>query len=151
MYLFCVLDPEEVAECWVENDSDLKMDCDSEPEELAPNALELHQLDNAQETALWWLVAFTCILQSLHSLPMRAVEFLLKFLSALLSYLGIYSKSVADIARAFPCSLHNRAQYLQNKLFIPPIIRRVVCNQCHTLYKFSDCFEECHGQMIVKP
>ena len=99
---------------------------------------------------MWWLVTFTCIIQSLHSLPMRAVEFLLKFLGALLSYLGRYSRSIADIAGAFPRTLHTRAQYLRDKICVPPIIRRVVCTECHTLYKFTDCFDQCRGHMLVK-
>ena len=81
---------------------------------------------------------------------MRSVEFLLKFLGALLSYLGRYSRCVTDIAAAFPHTLHTRAQYLRDKLFVPPIIRRVVCIQCHNLYKFSECFDQHQGHMLVK-
>ena len=149
VYAYCIIDSED-AEYWVESDSDLKLDCDIDLEEPISSALESHQLDDAQENTVWWLVAFTCIIQSLHSLPVRSVEFLLKFLGALLSYLGRYSRSISVIAGAFPRTLHTRAQYLQDKLFVPPIIRRVVCTQCHALYKFADCFDHCRGHMLVK-
>ena len=149
VYAYCIIDSED-AEYWVESDSDLKLDCDIDLEEPISSALESHQLDDAQENTVWWLVAFTCIIQSLHSLPVRSVEFLLNFLGALLSYLGRYSRSISVIAGAFPRTLHTRAQYLQDKLFVPPIIRRVVCTQCHALYKFADCFDHCRGHMLVK-
>ena len=51
----------ENAEYWIESDSDLNQDCDSEPEEPS-SSFELYQLDDAQEHTVWWLVAFTCII-----------------------------------------------------------------------------------------
>ena len=64
-------------EYWAESDDDLKSDCDSELEPTLDN-LELPTLDSDKEGAIWWIVAFTCILQTM---PLRSVEFLLKFLA----------------------------------------------------------------------
>ena len=60
----------------MESDNDLKSDCDSELDPTHNNP-ELQSLDSNQENAIWWIVAFTCVLQTLHSLPLGV---LLKFL-----------------------------------------------------------------------
>lgn len=127
----------------------MKSDCDSELEPTQDN-LELQSIDSDQESAIWWIVAFTCILQTLHSLPLQSVEFLLKFLTCLLTFLGKYSIKIAEIANVLSCSLHTRAKYLEKYLFIAPVITRVVCVRCHTLYKYSECTEVREHIVYVK-
>ena len=74
---------------------------------------------------------------------MRSVEFLLKFLGALLSR---YSRWVTDIAAAFPHTLHTRAQYLCDKLFVPPMLSVFSAT---TSISFQ-CFDQHQGHMLVK-
>ena len=136
-------------EYWVESEDDLKNDCDSELEPTQDN-LDQQNLNSEQESAIWWIVAFTCILQTLHSLPLQSVEFLLKFFAGLLTFLGKYSIKIAEIANALPRSLHTRSKYLGEKLFIAPLITRVVCVRCHTLYKYAECTEVRQHIVYVK-
>lgn len=77
-------------EYWEESENELKEDCDNESECSAPDAATDIQ-DRDTQRAVWWTVAFTCIIQSLHSLPSRSVAFLLKFLAALLLFLSRHS------------------------------------------------------------
>ena len=88
---------------------------------------------------MWWLVAFTCVYQTLHSLSLRAVQWLLLFLATLLSVLGKFSSKIENIARAFPATLYLRKQYLKELLLLPVITYFVVCPACHSLYQYSDC------------
>ena len=60
------------------------------------------QLDLEQCAVVWWLVMFTTLFQTLHSLPQRAVQWLLKFLSCLLKVLGHFSPKILSISQAFP-------------------------------------------------
>ena len=77
----------------------------SEPSDLdTPMDEEQEQdLDADQAAVIWWLVVF----QTLHSSSLRAVQWLLKFLGALLMCLGKFSSKV------FPSSLYLRAKIHQ--------------------------------------
>ena len=63
-------------------------------------------LDSEQVATVWWLVVFTCVLQALHNLSSRTVQWLLKFLGLMLKFLGRYSHKVAGIAKAFLTTLY---------------------------------------------
>ena len=95
-----------------------------------------------EEAIVWWVVAFTCIHQTLHSLSSRAISWLIAFLGALLLFLGRYSDSIYRIAAAFPSTLYKRNQYLTNKLLIPSVCNYVVCSTCLHLYQYQHCFEK---------
>ena len=84
-----------------------------------------------QEEIVWWLVAFTCAFQTLHGLSSRAIQWLLKFLGALLTLMGSYSEKIAGISVAFPSSIYQRSRYLHNKIATPSVHTKVVCNKCH--------------------
>ena len=128
-------------EYWAESDDELKNDCGSEPEPLSDN-LELRNLDDDQESAVWWIVAFTCVMQTLHSMSLQSVEFLLKFLAGLLTFLGRYSAKIAEIASALPCSVYSRSKFLENTLCLVPVATMVVCLRCHSLYNYLECIEK---------
>lgn len=68
-------------EYWEESEIELKQDCESDSEG-EPAAPDVGIQDGETQRAVWWIVAFTCIMESLHSLPSRSVEILLKFLAA---------------------------------------------------------------------
>ena len=93
---------------------------------------------------------FTCMFQCLHSMSTQALEWLHKLFSALLSVLGRYSNSIADIARAFPSTLYRRADYIKDKVPIPPIALKVVCHTCHSLNDYSECIEKQGTVTIVQ-
>ena len=143
------------AEYWNESDNELEEDIQehtSPVEDEQPILLDSQTqgLDSEQEAIVWWLVMFTCMFQCLHSMSTRAIEWLLKLFSALLSVLGRYSNSIADIARAFPSSLYRRADYIKDKVPIPPIALKVVCRTCHGLNDYSECIEKQGTVTIVQ-
>ena len=87
----------EETEYWDEEDNDL--DADFPPESPSPSdESEDIQFDVEQRVITWWVVVFTCTLQTLHSLPSRAAQWLLQFLYCLLTILGRYSPKIGDIA-----------------------------------------------------
>ena len=92
---------------------------------------------------MWWLVTFTCIYETLHSLSLRAVQWLLLFFTTLLSVLGKFSSKIQKIAQAFPSTLYLRKQYLKDLFLLPVITYFVVCPACHSLYHYRDCMETC--------
>lgn len=80
------------SEHWIDRDSDLDADFhqrlpDDEPSTpLHCSEQEDTQLNAEEQAVVWWIVAFTCIFQTLHSLPSRAVGWLLQFLGVLLVF-----------------------------------------------------------------
>ena len=69
-------------EHWDENDSDLDADF---PSDVSPHQLLACEEPDAyltqdQHAVIWWVVAFSCIFQTLHSVSSRGVAWLLKFL-----------------------------------------------------------------------
>ena len=79
-----------------------------------PDNIQVQNLDDEQESDVWWFVAFTCIFQTLHSKPIRSVEFLLKFLAGLLTFLGRYSIKIADKRRFSKFQSENNKDALHN-------------------------------------
>ena len=105
-----------------------------------------HQgLDSEQAAVVWWVVVFTCTLRSLHSLFLRAVEWLLKFLVVLLTLLGRYSGKIFEIARAVPStSEQNTSGSIYTSYFSKSTLPLL------PLYKYEDCIEKRGTRMIVK-
>ena len=99
------------------------------------------RLDPEQHAIVWWVVMFTALFQTLHSLPIRAIQWLLKFLLCLITILGRFSPLTERIAHAFPGTLSQRSQYFKNVLPVPTITNMVVCRRCHSIFSFEDCIE----------
>jgi len=136
-------------EYWEESEKELKQDCESDLEgDLAAPDAGIQEWET--QRAVWWIVAFTCIMESLHSLPSRSVEFLLKFLAALLLFFSRYSRKIEDIAKAFPSTLYSRSKYLRDKLGLISVNNYVVCTKCHSLYKYSECVRSRDGSLFSK-
>ena len=95
------------------------------------------------------MVVFTCVFQTLHSIPSRAVQWLLQFLYCLLTVLGRYSPKIANIARGFPRSIFLRAQYVKDHALVPTAHNMVVCPACHSLYHFEDCIEKRGSRIYI--
>lgn len=154
VFIYPTEEPQET-ECWQESDNEIEddiQDCvQSEPNAPHIQMDSRHQvLDSEQAAVVWWVVVFTCTLQSLHSLSLRTIEWLLKFLVVLLTFLGRYSGKISEIARAVPSTLFLRTKYIREKVSILPIFRKVACRYCHSLYKYEDCIEKRGTRMIVK-
>ena len=103
-----------------------------------------------EQAVVWWVVVFTCVFQTLHSLSFRAVAWLLQLLGSLLVVLGHYSSKIGNIAHAFPSTLHQRTQYLKEKLTLSSICRYVVCPACLSLYNYEQCLEKRGTQTVIK-
>lgn len=101
----------------------MKLNMTSKTELSEPNVEDFQMdsqqagLDSEQASVVWWVVTFTCTLQSLHSLSLRVVEWLLKFFVVLLTFLVRYSSKISDTARAIPSTLFLRTKYIREKIF----------------------------------
>lgn len=141
-------------EYWDERDSDVDADFkDDEPPSMPAQLLEDHVdgiLSPDDHDIIWWVVAFTCLFQTLHSLSSRAVSWLLKFLSILFFFFGTYSEQAARIACEFPSTLYQRTQYLKNKLSVPSTCNYVVCPNCLSLFKYKHCLEKRANRMLIR-
>ena len=81
-------------EYWDENDSDVDNDfsqdkCSDEP--LTPNPgheSQEDELNQDERSVIWWVVAFTCVFQTLHSVSSRAMAWLLHLLGSLFCFLS---------------------------------------------------------------
>ncbi|SMN01974.1 hypothetical protein SPONN_281 [uncultured Candidatus Thioglobus sp.] len=151
-YHFHILCPEteEDPEYWKESDDEVEQDIEDHfcvPPDLDETGADFtsQRLDKEQTEVVWWVVAFTCAIQSLHSLPLRAIGWLLKFLVVLLTFLGKYSDKISNIAEAVPSSLFLRNKFICDRMFIPPIRLRIVCRNCHSLCNYEDCFSHDSG------
>lgn len=132
----------------LDEDCNPKVDIDQPQVLNEGNLTDNSSADN--QAVVWWLVAFTCIFQTLHGLSLRATSWLLFLLESLLTFLGRYSTDIANIARTFPSTLHKRKQYLLGIISAPSINRHVVCTNCLSLYRYDDCLEMQGTQLCSK-
>ena len=95
------------------------------------------QLDSEERAIVWWVVMFTALLQILHSLPIRAIQWILKFLLCLITILGKFSSKISRVAHAFPGTISQRSQYLKEVLPVPTVANMVVCRSCHSIFPFE--------------
>ena len=134
-------------EHWDESDSEIDADnltqCDEHVQVDKP-------LDQELDSFVWWVVAFTCIFQTLHSLSARAIQWLLLFLSVTFTFLGKFSERISRIATSFPSTIYRRTQFLKQYISTPSVKHFVVCPACHALHKFEQCFEKRGTQTLVK-
>ena len=93
--------------------------------------------------------AFLSLFQTLHSIPDRAILWLLRFFAALLKYLGKYSDSIERAAAAFPSSMYRMNKYM-NRHNWSKFHRYVACSKCHSLYHFSETYEKRGSHFLIK-
>ena len=84
---------------------------------------------------------FTCLFETFHLVSKRGTQWLLRFILAILSYLGRFSDKIKKIAELFPSTIYKRSKYIEQYHSTPPIVKFVACSRCHTLYKYKDCLE----------
>ncbi len=56
----------------------------------------------------------------------------------------------AALAHVFPRSLHLRTKYPDSKLCAAKIVLKVVCQECHALHDFSECFHQRGSHITMK-
>lgn len=103
-----------------------------------------------EQAVVWWIIAFTCVFETLHSLSARAIAWLLSLLGCLLTFLSRYSDKIANIAHAFPSTIYKRSQYLKERINIPSVCNYVVCLNCLSLYKYDDCLQKRGARTVIK-
>ena len=108
------------------------------------------QLDSEERVIVWWVVMFTALLQTLHSLPIRAIQWILKFLLCLITIFGKFSPKISRVAHAFPGIISQRSQYLKEVLPVPTIANMVVCRSCHSIFPFEECVENRGSDLLPR-
>ena len=98
---------------------------------------------------MWCIIAFVSAFQILHCISDRAISWLLKFLAVLLHYCGYLSPRMLRVSQPLPSSIYIRDKFVQGEDGL--VSKYVVCITCHTLYKYSNCFEaQSRGQRVRK-
>ena len=139
-------------EYWDDDGSEIDCDFPSDPpteEDMC--STQTHRLDSVQRAVVWWVVVFTTVFETLHSLPLRAIQWLLKFLLCVLTVMGMFSPKINHVADAFPGTISRRSQYLQNVLPVPSITNMVVCQSCHSIFSFEACVERRGLHLLPQP
>lgn len=135
-------------EYWDEQDSDIDEDFSLAEEPTSP--LATHDINRDEQSVIWWVLVFTCLLETLHSLPSRGITWVLQFFSRLLLFLSRYSNSIGNIAHAFPSTLYQCNNFIQECLSLPSVHRYVVCKACFSLSGFDACLEKRGSVTYIK-
>ena len=107
-------------------------------------------LDQELDAFVWWVVAFTCVFQTFHSLSSRAAQWLLMFNSVTLTFLGKFSEKIAYISRTLPSTIYRRAVFLKDYVTLSSVKHYVVCRECHALSEYENCLENRGTRTIIK-
>ena len=148
VYAICIGLRTAEIEYWQELDAEFDADFPDTDEEHVNSPAATS--DAEQRAITWWLVAFTCVFQTLHALPSRAIQWLIIFISALLTVFSRYSPRIVQIAHDFPTSLYQRSKFLEQKLLVGPIHTYIVCCVCHHLYDFKECMEKRGSNVAIR-
>lgn len=105
-------------EYWTESDNQVDEDFPFDtPEilegELCSDSMTGEELNYEQKRFIWWIVAFTCLLQTLHMVSLRGITLLLKFLHVML------------LCLEFPSTLYQQSTYYFIKNCHNPIISKL--------------------------
>ena len=110
------------------------------------------QLNLEQRAVVWWLVMFTTLFQTLHSLPLRAVQWLFKKI-----FCHVYSKFWVTFPRKssqfLKLSVEQffwRSKYLKDVTIVPNVTRMVVCQSCHSFFSFNNCLVKTVSKLIIQ-
>lgn len=140
-----------LTEYWDDDGSVIDEDFPPElPSEEAMCHSQTDQLDPEQRAIIWWVVMFTSLFQTLHSLPARAIQWLLRFLFCLTTIFGKYSPKISRIAHALPATISQRSQYFKHISPVPTIVNMVVCRHCHSVFRFEECVENRRSVLTPK-
>ena len=114
------------------------------PQDVRDDEVEKQEL----HIVVKWVVLMLAIFQTRFFLTNRALDWILKFLGTLLTFLGKYSPSIAEIALMLPKSLYKHNISLTDGMQDPMFERCAVCKACESLYKFEDCVHKVGSRII---
>ena len=89
-----------------------------------------------------WITVLLSIFQTRFFLTTRALNWLLKFLSVLLRFLGRYSTKIAKLAVRLPQSMYQHNHSLSDVIQCNTFEQRTVCRACDSLYRFEECIKK---------
>ena len=107
-------------------------------------------LDEEDEALIWWTIGFIAALESVYSLPSKAIGWILSFVSVLFHFGGLYCHRLRQIADVFPKTLYQKNRLIEKKIHQSSFVKYVVCRKCHFLYKPNECLEKRGGQTVIK-
>ncbi len=59
-------------------------------------------------------------------------------------------KQISEIAKVFPSTLYLRGNHLSDKTSTIPIVHKVVCSNCHSLFNYRDCTERRGTKTVIR-
>ena len=88
-------------------------------QEAPPQLKEFNndKLTLEEEAAVLWIVLFTCVFQSLHKVPARAMDWLLKFLGVLIYFLGKFADPINGYHHIYQTLITSEQNIYKNKLY----------------------------------
>ena len=105
-----------------------------------PPSLSDIDTDNSQSVSkslCTWIVLFLSHFQVIFYIPDRAMDVLLKFMSAFLFVMGSLSTVCCEVAKYFPQSLYRLKTYTGVHRLISK--KYVVCRKCSSVYRYEEC------------
>lgn len=129
-------------ELWIESDSDIDDDVSMEHSNIAPQDLRDDEPEKQElHVIVKWVVLMLAIFQTRFFLTNRALNWLLKFLGTLLTFLGKYSLKIAEIAKMLPQSVYQHSISLTDGI-------QDICSKCDAVFKFDDCIHKVGSRII---
>ena len=103
------LPPGARVEFWIETDVEIDEDVEIESTNVPPPEVSLLQ-ESPEEAEVnmieKWIITLLSVFQTRFFLTNRALNWLLRFLSVLLGFLGRYSPRIAELAIKLPKGIH---------------------------------------------
>ena len=118
-------------------------ECISDIEEFEgepPPSLPEHNAGNSQsipKSLYTWIIVFLSHFQVMFYLSDKAMDILLKFISAFLLVLGSFSNVCHELASTFPRSVYRLRTFTGVNSLLA--VKYVVCRKCASIYRYEDC------------
>ena len=139
-------------EFWIETDMEIDEDVDIESANIPPPDVSLVQ-DSPEKAELnivvKWIITLLSVFQTRFFLTNRALNWLLRFLGVLLSFLGSYSPQIAELATRLPRGIHQYNQSLSKIIQGGTFERQAVCSACCSIYKFEECIRKVGSRAYI--
>ena len=146
------LPPGARVEFWIETDVEIDEDVEIESTNVPPPEVSLLQ-ESPEEAEVnmieKWIITLLSVFQTRFFLTNRALNWLLRFLSVLLGFLGRYSPRIAELAIKLPKGIHQYEASLSKIIQGGTFERRAVCPSCSSLYDFDECIRKVGSQTYV--
>lgn len=132
---------------WIETDMEIDEDVETESANVPPLEASLVQdspdLEEAEMNIIVkWIITLLSVFQTRFFLTNRTLNWLLRFLSVLLSFLGSCWPKIAELATRLPRRIHQYNQSLSKIIQGGMFERKAVCSACGSIYKFDECIRK---------